>query len=60
MPRLKLEAPDGHRDDCGIFRGCIKTRIMNRPLLKAILADSHFWVPVVVLAAGIALLVVIR
>jgi len=28
--------------------------------VKAILTDSHFWVPVVVLAFGIALLVVIR
>jgi len=29
-------------------------------MLKAILTDSHFWVPVVVLAFGIVLLVVIR
>jgi hypothetical protein len=29
-------------------------------MLNAILTDSHFWVPVVVLAFGIALLVVIR
>jgi hypothetical protein len=29
-------------------------------VLNAILTDSHFWVPVVVLAFGIALLVVIR
>jgi hypothetical protein len=29
-------------------------------MLKAILTDSHFWVPVVVLAAGILLLVYIR
>jgi hypothetical protein len=28
--------------------------------VRAILTDSHFWVPVVVLAFGIALLVVIR
>ncbi|MGD0922809.1 MAG: translocated intimin receptor Tir [Terriglobia bacterium] len=33
---------------------------MKRSVLKAILTDSHFWVPVVVLAFGIALLVVIR
>jgi len=29
-------------------------------MLSAILTDSHFWVPVVVLAFGIVLLVVIR
>ena len=29
-------------------------------MLNAILTDSHFWVPVLVLAFGIALLVVIR
>jgi hypothetical protein len=29
-------------------------------MLSAILTDSHFWVPVVVLAFGIALLIVIR
>jgi hypothetical protein len=29
-------------------------------MLNAILTDSHFWVPVVVLAFGIVLLVVIR
>jgi hypothetical protein len=28
--------------------------------VRAILTDSHFWVPVVVLAFGIALLIVIR
>jgi hypothetical protein len=28
--------------------------------VKAIFTDSHFWVPVVVLVFGIALLVVIR
>jgi len=29
-------------------------------MLNAILTDSHFWVPVVVLAVGIALLVLIK
>jgi len=29
-------------------------------MLNAILTDSHFWVPVAVLAFGIALLIVIR
>jgi hypothetical protein len=33
---------------------------LKRSTLNAILTDSHFWVPVVVLAFGIALLVVIR
>jgi hypothetical protein len=30
---------------------------MQPSILKAILTDSHFWVPVVVLALGIVLLV---
>jgi hypothetical protein len=29
-------------------------------MLKAILSDSHFWVPVVVLALGIALLIALK
>jgi hypothetical protein len=29
-------------------------------MLKAIFTDSHFWVPVVVLALGIALLVALK
>jgi len=29
-------------------------------MLRAILTDSHFWVPVVVLAIGLALLMVIK
>ncbi|MCJ7503716.1 MAG: translocated intimin receptor Tir [Acidobacteriia bacterium] len=33
---------------------------MKSSTVRAILTDSHFWVPVVVLAFGIALLVVIR
>jgi hypothetical protein len=31
----------------------------RRPVLGAILSDIHFWVPVVVLALGVALLVYI-
>jgi hypothetical protein len=34
--------------------------IVKPSILKAILTDSHFWVPVVVLALGIALLVFIK
>ncbi|MFB3920993.1 MAG: translocated intimin receptor Tir [Terriglobia bacterium] len=33
---------------------------MKRSTLDAILTDSHFWVPVVVLALGIALLAVLK
>jgi len=33
---------------------------MRRSTLKAILTDSHFWVPVAVLALGIVLLVYLR
>jgi len=29
-------------------------------MLKAVFTDSHFWVPVVVLALGIALLVALK
>lgn len=29
-------------------------------MLKAVLTDSHFWIPVVVLILGIALLVYLR
>ncbi len=32
----------------------------KRPLLNAVLTDSHFWVPVMVLAAGIILLINFR
>ena len=30
------------------------------PLWKAILTDSHFWIPMGILLAGVALLVVLR
>ena len=33
---------------------------MKPAMLRAILTDSHFWVPVVVLAIGLALLMVIK
>jgi hypothetical protein len=33
---------------------------MKPSLLHAVLTDSHFWVPVAVLALGIALLVVMK
>jgi hypothetical protein len=33
---------------------------MNRPILKAIATDVHFWVPVVVLLLGLTLLLVLR
>jgi len=33
---------------------------MKTSMLHAILTDSHFWVPLAVLASGIALLVVMR
>lgn len=29
-------------------------------VIKAILTDSHFWIPVIVLAAGLALLVLLH
>ena len=32
----------------------------NPELLKAVLTDTHFWVPTVVLALGIVLLVVLH
>jgi hypothetical protein len=32
---------------------------MNRPILKAIVTDVHFWVPVVVLLLGVTLLLVL-
>jgi hypothetical protein len=37
-----------------------KERFVRQPLWKAILSDAHFWVPVVVLAIGIAILVAVR
>jgi hypothetical protein len=30
------------------------------PVLKAILTDEHFWIPVAVLGFGLALLVILR
>jgi len=33
---------------------------MKPPLLKAIITDIHFWVPVAVLALGLLLLVYLR
>jgi hypothetical protein len=33
---------------------------MKRSLLTAVLTDTHFWVPVVVLSLGIALLALIK
>jgi len=33
---------------------------MKRSILNAILTDTHFWIPVVVLLLGIALLVLIK
>jgi hypothetical protein len=33
---------------------------MKPSILNAILTDSHFWVPVVVLVVGIALLVLLK
>jgi hypothetical protein len=33
---------------------------MKRSLLKAIVTDAHFWVPVVVLILGFALLLAIQ
>jgi len=33
---------------------------VEQPLFKAILTDVHFWLPVAVLALGIALLAVMR
>jgi hypothetical protein len=35
----------------------LKPNLTNYPMWKAILTDSHFWVPVVALISGIALLV---
>ncbi len=32
---------------------------MNHSMLKAILTDAHFWVPVAVLVFGIAVLILI-
>ena len=37
-----------------------KGTIVKPSLWNAILTDSHFWVPVVVLAVGITLLVMIK
>ena len=33
---------------------------MKRSMLNAILTDSHFWAPVVVLALGVALLAFLK
>jgi hypothetical protein len=33
---------------------------MNRSILKAIVTDVHFWVPAVVLLAGLTLLLLLR
>ncbi len=33
---------------------------MKQPMWKAILTDGHFWLPVIVLAAGIGLLAAVR
>ena len=33
---------------------------MKNDILKAILSDVHFWVPIVVLIVGIALLLVVK
>jgi hypothetical protein len=33
---------------------------VRQPLWKAILSDSHFWLPVVVLFVGIALLAMVK
>jgi hypothetical protein len=33
---------------------------MKQSILTAILTDTHFWVPIVVLSLGIALLVLIK
>jgi hypothetical protein len=33
---------------------------LKASILKSIFTDSHFWVPVVVLGAGIAMLIYIR
>jgi hypothetical protein len=34
--------------------------IVERSLLKAVLTDSHFWIPVVVLILGTVLLIVLQ
>jgi hypothetical protein len=39
---------------------CPTGLVVKPSILKAILTDSHFWAPVVVLALGIALLVFIK
>jgi len=33
---------------------------MERSLLKAVLTDSHFWIPLVVLISGIVLLIFLK
>lgn len=33
---------------------------MMSPMWKSILSDSHFWVPLVVLAFGVALLLILH
>jgi hypothetical protein len=33
---------------------------MDRSLLKAIATDVHFWVPIIVLLAGVTLLLLLR
>jgi len=46
-----------------IITPCEFTRcrlIMERSLLKAVLTDSHFWIPLVVLISGIVLLIFLK
>ena len=45
----------------GIFAGAAGSRRrVKTSMVKAILTDSQFWVPVVVLAIGVLLLVYVR
>jgi hypothetical protein len=39
---------------------CLRRDPEGIQMLKAVLTDSHFWIPVVVLILGIALLVYLR
>jgi hypothetical protein len=35
-------------------------QVVRSPLVRAVLTDSHFWVPALVLACGIGLLAMIQ
>jgi hypothetical protein len=41
-------------------RAEVERALVKRPYLKAVVTDVHFWVPVVVLVIGLALLLVLQ